>query len=77
MTALLILFGVIIGAGALAFTVVLRRGGGGVDPVEGLRQEEEALRQAKTDRVSFNSWSVHNYLPTSSDAYHRRGGNRY
>ncbi|MFJ3781977.1 hypothetical protein [Streptomyces sp. NPDC090093] len=47
-----------------------------MDPVEGLRQEEEALRHAKTDRVSFNSRSVHNYLPTSSDAYHRRGDHR-
>ncbi|KOX19849.1 MULTISPECIES: hypothetical protein [unclassified Streptomyces] len=77
MTALLVLFGVIIGAGALAFTVVHRRGGGRADPVEGLLQEEEALRRARTDRVSFNSWSVHNYLPTSSDAYHRRSDNRH
>ncbi|WP_432087881.1 hypothetical protein [Streptomyces sp. bgisy095] len=77
MIALLILFGVIIGVGALAFTVVHRRGGSRTDTVEGLLQEQEARRQAQIDRVSFNSRSVHNSLPTTSDAHHRRGGNRY
>ncbi|MFE5730047.1 hypothetical protein ACFQ7A_03915 [Streptomyces sp. NPDC056528] len=77
MTALLILFGVIIGAGALAFIAVHRRGGGRPDTVEGLLQEEEARRQAQADRISFNARSVHNSMPTSSDAYHRRNGNRY
>ncbi|MFJ4872932.1 hypothetical protein [Streptomyces sp. NPDC088757] len=77
MTALLILFGVVIGAGVLAFIVVHRRGAGRTDTVEGLLQEQEARRRAQTDRISFNARSVHNSMPTSSDAYHRRGDNRY
>ncbi|WP_030220302.1 hypothetical protein [Streptomyces bikiniensis] len=77
MTALLILFGVIVGLGVLAFVVVHRRNAGRTETIEGLLQEQEALRQARTDRVSFNSLSVHNSPPTGSDAHHRRGGNRY
>ncbi|MEW1906113.1 hypothetical protein [Streptomyces sp. NPDC086147] len=77
MIALLILFGAIIGVGALAFVIVHRRGGSRTETIEGLLLEREAGRQARTDRVSFNSLSVHNSLPTSSDAHHRRGGSRY
>ncbi|MFC8175622.1 hypothetical protein ACFUJ0_20715 [Streptomyces sp. NPDC057242] len=76
MIALFMLFGVVVGAGALAFVVVHRRGGSRTDTAEGLLQEQEARRRARVDRVSFNSWAVHNSLPTISDAYHRRGGNR-
>ncbi|PVC77643.1 hypothetical protein [Streptomyces sp. CS081A] len=77
MTALLILFGVIIGLGVLAFVAVHRRGASRTETVEGLLQEQEALRQAQTDRVSFNSRGVHNTPLTGSYVHHRRGGNRY
>ncbi|WP_369147836.1 hypothetical protein [Streptomyces sp. R44] len=74
MFSLLILFGVLGGIGALLIVTLLRRGGGRADTVEGLLQEQEALRRARTDRVSFNSFAAHNSVPTASDTYVRRNG---
>jgi hypothetical protein len=74
MIALLILFGVLGGVGVLLTVTLLRRGRSRADTVEGLLQEQEALRQAKTDRVSFSAFAVHNSVPTTSDSYHRRNG---
>ncbi|MFF0473499.1 hypothetical protein [Streptomyces sp. NPDC004284] len=75
MISLLILFGVLGGIGALSIVVLLRRGGGRADTVEGMLQEQEALRRAKADRVSFGL-GAHNSLPTASDGYVRRNGRR-
>ncbi|GGR47467.1 hypothetical protein GCM10010497_58530 [Streptomyces cinereoruber] len=74
MTALLTLFGVIFGIGALSYVVVRRRGRSRTETAEGLLQEQQARLQAHQDRVSYNSWAVHNYLPTASDSYGRRNG---
>ncbi|MFC9594082.1 hypothetical protein ACFTUC_30430 [Streptomyces sp. NPDC056944] len=74
MTSLLILFGVLGGIGALLIVTLLRRGGGGADTVDGVLQEQQALRQAQTDKVSFNSFAAHNSMPTASDTYVRRDG---
>ncbi|MER7949632.1 hypothetical protein ABTY59_19800 [Streptomyces sp. NPDC096079] len=74
MSSLLILFGVLGGIGALLIVTLLRRGGGRPDTVDGVLQEQQALRQAKADRVSFNSFAAHNTMPTSSDTYVRRDG---
>ncbi|WP_314612721.1 hypothetical protein [Streptomyces stackebrandtii] len=52
----------------------MRRGGSRTETAEGLLQEQEALRQAHHDRVSFGAAAVHNSLPTASDAYTRRNG---
>ncbi|MFI8770269.1 hypothetical protein ACIGN6_35900 [Streptomyces sp. NPDC053792] len=73
MIALLVLFGVLGGIGVLLTVTLLRRGGGRADTVDGIRQEQEALRQAKTDRVSFGL-GAHNSPPTASDNYVRRNG---
>ncbi|WP_030694251.1 hypothetical protein [Streptomyces globisporus] len=73
MTALLILFAVLGGIGALLTVTLLRRGGGRTDTADGMLQEQRALRQAKADRVSFGL-GAHNSPPTASDNYiHRKG----
>ncbi|SEB91698.1 hypothetical protein [Streptomyces sp. TLI_105] len=73
MAALLILFAVLGGVGALLTIVLLRRGGGRTDTVDGILQEQQALHQAKADRVSFGL-GAHNSLPTASDSHiHRKG----
>ncbi|MFI1658088.1 hypothetical protein ACH4ZU_24715 [Streptomyces sp. NPDC020472] len=73
MNALLILFAVLGGIGALLILTLLRRGGDRTDTVDGVLQEQRALRQAKADRVSFGL-GAHNSLPTASDSYiHRKG----
>ncbi|MFD4317024.1 hypothetical protein [Streptomyces sp. NPDC058548] len=74
MGAVLVLFGVLAGVGALLAVTLLRRGRGGTDTAEGLLMEQEARRQAYDDRVSFSSAAVHNAVPTASDAYNRRSG---
>ncbi|MER5712976.1 hypothetical protein [Streptomyces sp. NPDC002122] len=74
MVGLLILFGVLGGVGALLTVTLMRRGGSRTETAEGLLQEQEALRQAHHDRVSFGTAAVHNSLPTASDAYNRRNG---
>ncbi|MFE0650864.1 hypothetical protein ACFVZH_19980 [Streptomyces sp. NPDC059534] len=74
MTALLILFGVLVGFGALLITTLLRRGSSRTETADGLLQEQQALRQAHHDRVSFNAAAVHNSVPTASDTYSRRQG---
>ncbi|MFE2557078.1 hypothetical protein ACFXGT_13820 [Streptomyces sp. NPDC059352] len=74
MVALLILFGVLGGVGALLTVTLMRRGGSRTDTAEGLLQEQEALRQAHHDRVSFGAAAVHNSVPTASDTYSRRQG---
>ncbi|MFB7447764.1 hypothetical protein [Streptomyces sp. NPDC056194] len=73
MTALLILFGVLAGVGVLLTVILLRRGSSRADTVDGILQEQQALRQAKADRVSFGL-GAHNSLPTTSDTYVRRNG---
>ncbi|MFH8840533.1 hypothetical protein [Streptomyces sp. NPDC017868] len=75
MISLLILFGVLGGIGALLTVTLLRRGGGRTDTVEGVLREQEAVRQAEADRVSFGL-GAHNSLPTVSDGYIRRNGRR-
>ncbi|MFF8381832.1 hypothetical protein ACF07V_37725 [Streptomyces sp. NPDC015661] len=75
MTALMILFGVLGAIGVLLTVTLLRRGGRRTDTVEGLLQEQESLRQAEADRVSFGL-GAHNSLPTASDGYIRRSGRR-
>ncbi|MFF3837460.1 hypothetical protein [Streptomyces sp. NPDC001930] len=74
MGALLVLFGVLAGVGALLVVTLLRRGRGGTDTAEGLLLEQEARRQAHHDRVSFSTTAVHNSVPTASDVYNRRSG---
>ncbi|MER5202043.1 hypothetical protein [Streptomyces sp. NPDC002825] len=73
MVSLVVLFGVLGGIGTLLTVTLLRRGGGRVDTVEGLLQEQEAVRRAKADRVSFGLGS-HNLPPTASDSYVRGSG---
>ncbi|WP_225800008.1 hypothetical protein [Streptomyces sp. NK15101] len=70
MTALLILFGVLGCVGALLTITLLRRGGGRADTVDGVLREQQALRQAQADRVSFGL-GAHNSPPTASDNYIR------
>ncbi|MDX2294452.1 MULTISPECIES: hypothetical protein [Streptomyces] len=53
--------------------VLLRRGRSTTEHAEGLRVEEQARLQASRDRVSYNSWAVHDAPPTQTDAYRRRG----
>lgn len=74
MVALLILFGVLGGVGALLTVTLMRRGGSRADTAEGLLVEQQALRQARHDRVSFGAAAVHNSVPTASDTYSRRDG---
>ncbi|WP_405859753.1 hypothetical protein OG361_34145 [Streptomyces sp. NBC_00090] len=74
MVALLILFGVLGGVGALLTVTLMRRGGSRTETAEGLLQEREALSRARHDRVSFGAAAVHNSVPTASDTYSRREG---
>ncbi|MEV8588886.1 hypothetical protein [Streptomyces sp. NPDC051180] len=74
MTALLILFAILAGSGALLLLTLLRRGSSRTETAEGLRHEELARRQAQHDRVSFGAAAVHNSVPTASDTYSRRQG---
>ncbi|WP_017240771.1 hypothetical protein [Streptomyces sp. SS] len=74
MVALLILFGVLGGAGALMTVTLMRRGTRRTETAEGLLVEQEALRRAAHDRVSFGAAAVHNSVPTASDTYSRREG---
>ncbi|WP_406064561.1 hypothetical protein OG462_36675 [Streptomyces sp. NBC_01077] len=75
MIAVMILFGILGGAGALMVVTLVRRGRGRrTDTVEGLLLEQEALRQARHDRVSYGAAAVHNSVPTASDTYSRRSG---
>ncbi|MFE7549650.1 hypothetical protein [Streptomyces gardneri] len=74
MIAVLILFGVLGGVGALLTVTLLRRGSSRTETAEGILQEQEALRQAHHDRVSFGAGAVHNSVPTASDTYSRRSG---
>ncbi|MEX0167975.1 hypothetical protein [Streptomyces sp. LMG1-1-1.1] len=74
MVALLIAFGVLGGIGVLLTVVLLRRGTGRTETAEGLLLEQQALRQARHDRVSFGTTAVHNSTPTAGDSYVRRGG---
>ncbi|MFF1506867.1 hypothetical protein [Streptomyces sp. NPDC058326] len=76
MVALLILFGVLGGAGTLMGVTLMRRGRRRTETAEGLLLEQEALRQARNDRVSFSTIAVHNNPLTASDAYTRRHGRR-
>ncbi|WP_086830334.1 hypothetical protein [Streptomyces sp. NRRL B-24572] len=73
MISLLILFGVLAAVGVSSTVTLLRRGGRRTDTVEGLLQEQEALRQAKTDRVSYGL-GLHNTMPTASDSHIRHSG---
>ncbi|MFB6841839.1 hypothetical protein [Streptomyces sp. NPDC056361] len=72
MVALLIAFGVFGGIGVLLTVVLLRRGTGRTETAEGLLVEQEALRRAHHDRVSFGTTAVHNSTPMASDSYRRR-----
>ncbi|MFJ5830793.1 hypothetical protein [Streptomyces sp. NPDC093089] len=72
MVALLIAFGVLGGIGVLLMVVLLRRGTGRTETADGLLVEQEALRRARHDRVSFGTTAVHNSTPTASDSYRRR-----
>ncbi|MFI6422613.1 hypothetical protein ACIBG6_35105 [Streptomyces sp. NPDC050842] len=74
MIALLTLFGVLGGIGVLLTVTLMRRGSSRTDTAEGLLQEQQALRQAQHDRVSFGAAAVHNSVPTASDTYSRRNG---
>ncbi|MFD3531222.1 hypothetical protein [Streptomyces sp. NPDC058664] len=76
MVALLVLFGVLGGAGALMAVTLVRRGRSRTDTAEGLLLEQQALLQARNDRVSFSTIAVHNNPLTASDAYPRRDGRR-
>ncbi|MFI8511725.1 hypothetical protein ACIGHB_11425 [Streptomyces sp. NPDC085460] len=70
--ALGVLFGGLAGLIVLLTVVLTRRSGSRTENAEGLRIEERARIQAAQDRVSYNSWAVHNAPPTQSDAYQRR-----
>ncbi|MFF2774716.1 hypothetical protein ACFVU3_07395 [Streptomyces sp. NPDC058052] len=70
--ALWVLFGGLGGLVAVLTVVLTRRGGSRTENAEGLRIEERARFQASQDRVSYNSWAVHNAPPNQSDAYQRR-----
>ncbi|MFE0640966.1 hypothetical protein ACFW2Y_04995 [Streptomyces sp. NPDC058877] len=74
MGAVLILFGLLGGVGLLLVILLMRRSGGRTDSADGLRIEHEARRQARTDRVSYDAFAVHNAMPTASDGYQRRRG---
>ncbi|MFB7591663.1 hypothetical protein [Streptomyces sp. NPDC056169] len=74
MVAVIILFGVLGGIGALLTVTLIRRGSSRTETAEGLLQEQLALRQAQHDRVSFGAAAVHNSVPTASDTYSRRNG---
>ncbi|MGW6390468.1 hypothetical protein ACWFR1_08160 [Streptomyces sp. NPDC055103] len=76
MVAVLILFGVLGGIGVLLTFTLMRRGGSRTETVEGLLMEEQALRQARKDRVSFGTDAVMNSQLTASDTYTRREGRR-
>ncbi|WP_328941265.1 hypothetical protein OG259_06150 [Streptomyces sp. NBC_00250] len=73
--AVFVLLGILGGAGILMVVTLVRRGGGRrTDTAEGMLLEQEALRRARHDRVSFGSAAVHNSVPTASDSYHRGSG---
>lgn len=74
MIALLTLFGILGGIGVLLTVTLMRRGSSRTESAEGLLQEQQALRQAQHDRVSFGAAAVHNSVPTASDTYSRRNG---
>ncbi|GGR46217.1 hypothetical protein [Streptomyces roseolus] len=67
--ALMLLFGALGGAVTALIVVLLRRGRSDTETAEGLRIEERARLQASMDRVSYNSFAVHNAPPTQSDSY--------
>ncbi|MFD4372279.1 hypothetical protein [Streptomyces sp. NPDC058486] len=67
-----VFFGVLGGLVVLLSVVLLRRGRSGTEHAEGLRIEEQARVQAAQDRVSYNSWSMHNAPANQSDTYQRR-----
>ncbi|MFD8009369.1 hypothetical protein [Streptomyces sp. NPDC058955] len=71
--AMWMLFGGLGGLIVVLLVVLLRRGRSGTENAEGLRIEEQARIQASQDRVSYNSWAMHNAPPNQSDAYRRRG----
>ncbi|GHB09882.1 hypothetical protein GCM10010305_60950 [Streptomyces termitum] len=69
---LLVLFGILGAIILLLIVVLLRRGGNRTENADGLLIEQEARVQAAQDRVSYNSFAVHNSPLTQSDSYQRR-----
>ncbi|MFJ6865646.1 hypothetical protein ACIQRS_15870 [Streptomyces termitum] len=66
------LFGILGAIILLLIVVLLRRGGNRTENADGLLIEQEARVQAAQDRVSYNSFAVHNSPLTQSDSYQRR-----
>jgi len=70
-TALGVLLGLLVAAVAVLVLVLLRRGNGSTENVDGLLIEQARRLQAHNDKVSYNAATVHNSAPSMTDHYHR------
>ncbi|MGW3248501.1 hypothetical protein [Streptomyces sp. NPDC001070] len=64
-----IMFGLMVAIAVVLIVKLMRRRG--TENVDGLLIEQARRAQAYNDRVSYNSYAVHNSPPTMSDLYYR------